>query len=65
MEEVAKCYLGFVMRDLGNLESMLRHWTGRFQPLEGDLGRWHGLLDNDLGSKNCALMLLENNLRLL
>ena len=44
---------------------MLRHWTGRFQPLEGDLGRWHGLLDNDLGSKNCALMLLENNLRLL
>ena len=44
---------------------MLRHWTGRFQPSEDDLGKWHGLLDNGLGSLNCALMLLENSLRLL
>ena len=38
---------------------------GRFQTWEGDLRRWQGHLDNDLGSKNCALMLLENSLRLL
>ena len=44
---------------------MMRHWTGRFQPLERDFGTWQGRLDNDLGSKNCALMLLENSLRLL
>ena len=65
MEEIAKCDLGFVVGDLGNWESMLRHWTGRFQPSEDDLGKWHGLLDNVLGSKNCALMLLENNFWLL